>query len=87
MRLRHASVNPRRPKSAPLTALRKRELVVQKPIDPIDPADKRPQRDEFSRIMAVQLLDKFIKIKPKQEEVALVEPKALAVKSSRYCKL
>jgi len=87
VRLRHASVNPRRPKSAPLIALRKRELVVQKPIDPIDPADKRPQRDEFSRIMAVQLLDKFSKIKPKQEEVALVEPKALAVKSSRYCKL
>ena len=38
VRLRHASVNPRRPKSAPLTAL-PRELVVQKPIDPIDPAD------------------------------------------------
>ena len=39
VRLRQASLNPRRPKSAPLTALRKRELVVQKPIDPIDPAD------------------------------------------------
>ncbi len=85
--LRQASLNPRRPKSVPLTAVRKRELVVQKPIDPIDPADTRLQRDEFSRIMQEQLLDKFSKIKPKQEEVVMVEPKALAVKSSRYCTL
>jgi Leucine-rich repeat (LRR) protein len=86
VRLRQASVrlpSPRRPKSAPLTAPHERELIVQKTIDPIDPADKRLQRDEFSRIMLDQLLDKFSKIKLKQEEVALVEPKALVVKKVR----
>jgi len=86
VRLRQASVrfpSPRRPKSAPLTALHESELVVQKPIDPIEPADKRLQRDEFSRIMLEQLLDKFSKIKPKQEEAALVETKALAVEKVR----
>jgi len=79
VRLRQASVRfpVPRPKSAPLTALHERELAAKKPIV-IDPVvRKRPLKNEYSRIILDQLLDKFSKIKPKQD-AAVVEPKALS---------
>ena len=86
VRLRQASVSfpaPRRPKSAPLTAPLDRAQAAKKPIDPIDTDTKHLQSGEYSRIILDHLLDKFSKIKPKQEEVALVEPKELTAVKSR----